>query len=128
MRDILFKGKREYGEWVEGYAIHEKESGKYGILTGELYDSNENERLIVFEVDPETICQYIGLKDKTGKRIFEGDIVEGWFNHEKVRGRIFYGSDATFFIQRKGLYGIVLNNAEDWVEVIGNVFDDPVEG
>ena len=38
-----------------------------------------------------------------------------------------YGSNATFFIERKGLYGIHLDNSEDWLEVIGNIFDEGSE-
>jgi uncharacterized phage protein (TIGR01671 family) len=71
------------------------------------------------------LMQYIGLKDKHGKEIYEGDIVTGLFDHTNIIGHIIYGSDATFFIKRKGLYGIGLNNAEDWLEVIGNIYENP---
>lgn len=70
------------------------------------------------------LMQYTGLKDKHGKEIYEGDIVTGLFNHTDIIGHIVYGSDATFFIKRKGLYGIGLNNAEDWLEVIGNIYEN----
>jgi len=69
--------------------------------------------------------QYTGLKDKNGEEIYEGDIVTGLFNHTDIIGHIVYGSDATFFIERKGLYGIGLNNAEDWLEVVGNIYENP---
>ncbi len=71
------------------------------------------------------IMQFTGLHDKNGKEIYEGDIVTGLFNHTDIIGHIIYGSDATFFIKRKGLYGIGLNNAEDWLEVIGNIHNNP---
>ena len=69
--------------------------------------------------------QCTGLHDKNGKEIYEGDIVTGLFNHTDIIGHIVYGSDATFFIERKGLYGIGLNNAEDWLEVVGNIYENP---
>lgn len=71
------------------------------------------------------LMQYTGLKDKNGNEIYEGDIVTGLFNHTDIIGHIVYGSDATFFIERKGLYGIGLNNAEDWLEVVGNIYENP---
>lgn len=128
MREILFRGKAnecnneeefEYGEWVEGLITF---VGSYnGIYSATILTDEYDE----CQVDPETVGQYTGLTDKNGVKIFEGDIVTGYFNHEKIIGTIIYGSDATFFIQRNGLFGIGLNNATDWLSVIGNIHDNP---
>ncbi len=124
-REILFRGKRTYNKkWIEGslvvdYAGNTYIVWEYETVKGAMISSK------TINVYPETVGEYTGLTDKNGKKIFEGDIVSGYFDHEKIVGYIFYGSDAKFFIQRKGLFGIELNNAEDWVEVIGNIHDNP---
>ena len=126
-REILFRGKwTDNGEWVEG-SLHKeygetRKDGSRSIDYRILGMRGECDYII-----PETVGEYTGLTDKNGRKIFEGDIVSGYFDHEKIVGYIFYGSDAKFFIQRKGLFGIELNNAEDWVEVIGNIHDDNPE-
>lgn len=70
-REILFKAKRlDNGEWVEGYYI-----GPVGVLdVHEICDIHDITGTRV-EVDPSTVCQYTGLTDKNGKKIFEGDII-----------------------------------------------------
>ena len=118
MREILFRGKRiDNGEWVYGDLVQSPAHCVVQIYEQDLCGDN-------FAVDPSTIGQYTGLT-ANGKKIFEGDIVSGFFNHEKIVGYIFFGSDASFFIQRDGLFGIGLNNASDWLEVIGNIHDNP---
>ena len=84
----------------------------------------DEELFDIYLCEVETM-QYIGIRDKYNREICEGDIVTGLFNHTDIIGHIVYGSDATFFIERKVLYGIGLNNAEDWLEVVGNIYENP---
>ena len=124
----LYKAKRKHdskfakkGEWVEGAYYIEPYTEKGLIIQWNSTGIGFNEFI---EVDKDTVCQCTGLKDKNGKLIWENDIVTGWFDGKRITGYIMYGSNAHFFIERKGLYGIHLDNSQDWLEVIGNIFDN----
>ena len=138
MREILFKGKRKHNdEWVEGYLVKlGKESfsdpERYGICNTaiSLLGSGVCYNLKIDEVIPETIGQYTGLKDKNGKRIFEGDICKNTKTSEIVSVQ-WHGTMAGYVWSKRkennqNLFNFgELFRAYDKYEVIGNIHDNP---
>lgn len=128
MREILFRGKRvDNGKWITGYYFHYETCHEHFIITDMSYDMPDMEQVI-----PETVGEYTGLKDKNGKKIFEGDIIaidEDSIYYHTASGpvRTYKGMWVSFYLPDAHgrdcydeLYRI---NSER--EVIGNIHDNP---
>lgn len=141
-REIVFRGKRiDNEEWVDGgFHKHIKrtlcpigdsltpDDIAYLIIESGFSDWNMPKPIFSYEVDPETVGQYTGLKDSTGKRIFEGDIVHYKNSIEQAKGIIEWGGCQFHFkwidiTEPNG--ALYFFQCEKELEVIGNCFDNP---
>lgn len=127
MREILFKAKREdNGEWVEGYY---RRIPCMGMLEHYIMPRNPKNRMEQYAIDPDTLCQYTGLTDKNGKKIWENDIVQAWSEGSNAIGKVIRRVDGLYIMypayQKKEFWGLYPNkNGKTTVEVIGNIFDN----
>lgn len=132
LREIKFGGKSIYDvEWLYGSLIKIEED-RYAIIP-DLNDIEIGNSIGIYEVDPITIGQFTGLRDKNGIEIYEGDIIrwrrDGKLYLVKFYAGMFYASVEEL---NKGVYGgfplhVLTENEEDGYEceVCGNIYDNP---
>lgn len=118
MREILFKAKSlETGKWIEGYYVYYSESILKDNLHMIVWGKNFQEW---DEVDPETVCQYTGLTDKSGKKVFESDIIVAYDENYKWFVSFQLGC---WIVETEKSWDFLATNARD-IEVIGNIHDE----
>lgn len=83
---------------------------------------------IQVEIDIKTLCQYTGLTDKNGNKIWENDVVKCNYNYYGDKGtyigKVIFREDTCLFL----VTDMKSTNYEWWneeKEVIGNIFDNP---
>lgn len=120
MREIKFRGKRlDNGEWVVGSYIEAENRDRSIAHQIVPYESGEAVR----EVDPATVGQYTGLKDKNGKEICEGDIL---LDESGTYAVVGYSMGAFYVDFGEGFDLQYFTECIDEIcEVVGNIHDDP---
>ena len=126
MREILFKAKRiDNGEWVEGTPIFDYRDEQWRIImeldysTGTCITSDRAPRVIA-----KTICQYTGLTDKNGNKIWENDLVLDSEEGELYK-MVWCHDSMRYCVEKTGGFDYEFDSSYAIsLEVIGNVFDN----
>lgn len=129
MREIEFRAKKDKSNnWVYGYyhKLNESFENKDCIL--------EHHRNTSTIIDGNTLGQYTGLKDKKGKKIYEGDILRlpAYLFDGETCVCVYQGTDTGIgfeLIESRryclGYDGRILSDEWEDFEVIGNIYDNP---
>lgn len=134
LRIIKFRGKSIYGEdWMYGSLV-KLEKDRYSVIPP-LNDIEVGKSIGMYEVHPETVCQFTGLLDKNGKEIYEGDIISVNGKYPKL---VKYIDDYACFclanitdLNKKWIspwqqvFPSWWNDFKREIRVIGNIYDNP---
>ena len=138
-REIKFRGKlKRTKEWMYGDLAHVQ-----GEPVIQIDVSAENRRTVGMNVDPDSVGQFVGLHDKNGREIYEGDILRGDYypyhddGVDNYLGVVFFADDdytweVMKFVTAKSERSGISNFSNDefyetdfsQMEVIGNLWDN----
>lgn len=147
MREILFKAKIKdweqkpkdeqwvYGYYVRGFNVYEEPVHMIFDPTTMFFSHGETDGWD--EIDPSTLCQYTGLTDRNGNKIWENDVIQYIDEDLAVNGVVRFGRHEQIVMLELGFYVEWVSNEAEcfktdicyWVErrdigVIGNALDN----
>lgn len=122
MREILFRAKNSNKEWVYGYLSVDPRN------TPVIEDFIKIGKMNINYIDVDTLGQYIGIKDRNGNKIFEGDILRYDDGKDSSTFAIKYNG-CNFYADENGVLDIIIDNdavdvLETDCEIIGNIYDN----
>lgn len=135
MREIEFRGKRvDNNEWAYGYLYVDEDTDE-AYIVNRIYHVDMGEYNVTeFEIISKSVGEYTGLKDKNGKKIFEGDIFK-FDNYEANKGIsvVEWGNNKAgfrlktlaFLNYNKKITKYKYYSIPKDCEVLGNKFDNP---
>jgi uncharacterized phage protein (TIGR01671 family) len=127
MREIKFRGKDEWGNWRHGDLMKNSIPTASPVIVENFYYDDPDDSM--FEVNPDTVGQYTGLTDSTGKEIYEGDIVRFELppmvltNEKTAVGAVVF-EYGQFLVIIQAMRFTIFSVIKDCT-VIGNVYDNP---
>ena len=118
MREHKYKAKRlDTGKWIEGYLWRDTTASYY--IRKEI--ALAYAKMVDFEVDPNTLCEFTGLCDKNRNMVWEHDIVEQYGSRNEIKFGI-WNCGCCYDVYGYSTYDYF---DPDEIEVIGNIFDNP---
>lgn len=123
MRAIKYRGyNRKNKKWLYGFYLQNR--GQHFVCPDEFATGKTWED---YEIDPETLGQFTGMKDKHGVEIYEGDVISYVKGYKRDKNGDWVDDKETFVVEFDN--GVFSNHSlfsvSESVEIIGNIHDNP---